>query len=116
MVWTVSEGLRSIVSKLPYSPRYWVSQAIAAVVYWSLARIAKVASLLQVSVANFPLSIYRDRSFYVMRTDSLDRFGTRLAQRFASKQIESMMIDASLEDIRFRNDNPYWCAVGFKAA
>ena len=29
-----------------------------------------------------PLSFYRDCSFYVMRNDSLNRFGTRLERRF----------------------------------
>ncbi len=116
MIWAVSEALRGTVSRLPYGPRYWVSQCIAAVVYWPLARAAKVASLLGISVANFPLSIYRDRSFYVMRTDSLDRFGTRLEQRFTRAQIESMMIAAGLERIQFRDDTPYWCAVGVKSS
>ncbi len=116
MIWAVSEALRGTVSRLPYGPRYWVSQCIAAVVYWPLARVAKVASLLGMSVANFPLSIYRDRSFYVMRTDSLDRFGTRLEQRFTRAQIESMMIAAGLERIQFRDDTPYWCAVGIKSS
>jgi SAM-dependent methyltransferase len=114
-VWAVSEKLRGVVSGLPYGPRYWVSQCIAATVYWPLARVAKLASLLGVCVANFPLSIYRDRSFYVMRTDSLDRFGTRLEQRFTRLQIESMMIAAGLEQIQFRDGTPYWCAVGLKS-
>jgi hypothetical protein len=33
------------------------------------------------SVANWPLSAYRWRSYYNMRTDALDRFGTRLEHR-----------------------------------
>jgi SAM-dependent methyltransferase len=115
LVWTVSETLRGMVSRLPYAPRYWASQFIATFVYWPLARVAKLASLLGMNVANFPLSIYRDRSFYVMRTDSLDRFGTRLEQRFTRSQIESMMVAAGLTRIRFRDDMPFWCAVGFKS-
>ena len=49
-----------------------------------------------------------------MRTDALDRFGTRLEQRFSRAQITTMMSDAGLVDVRF-GDAPYWCALGFKA-
>ena len=51
-------------------------------------------------VDNMPLSAYRERSFYVMRTDALDRFGTRLEQRFTREQIRSMMHEAGLERTR----------------
>jgi hypothetical protein len=37
--------------------------------------------------------------------------GTRLEQRFTRKQIASMMLAAGLENIRFSEDFPYWCAV-----
>jgi len=48
-----------------------------------------------------------------MRTDSLDRFGTRLEQRFSAKQIREMMADSGLERISF-SDEVFWCAVGFR--
>ena len=47
-----------------------------------------------------------------MRTDALDRFGTRLEQRFTKNQIQKMMEVAGLRDIVFSNKVPYWCAVG----
>ena len=50
-----------------------------------------------------------------MRTDALDRFGTRLEQRFTRSEIEEMMRKAGLERIEFSSDLPYWCAVGFRA-
>ena len=49
-----------------------------------------------------------------MRTDALDRFGTRLEQRFTKKQIEQMMLGAGLDEIQFREDEPFWCAIGYK--
>jgi hypothetical protein len=49
-----------------------------------------------------------------MRTDALDRFGTRLEQRYTRRQIEDMMRQAGLERIRFSEHEPYWCAVGYK--
>jgi exonuclease III len=69
---------------------------------------------LGVNVSNFPLTAYRHRSFYVMRTDALDRFGTRLEQRFTQVQIREMMEAAGLRDIRFSDHAPFWCAVGIR--
>jgi hypothetical protein len=51
-----------------------------------------------------------------MRTDSLDRFGTRLEHRFTRAEIEAMMKATGLVDIRFRDDTPYWVACGRRAS
>ena len=63
---------------------------------------------------NIPLNTYRNASFYTMRTDSLDRFGTKLEQRFTKSQIKKMLINGDLVNITFSNNSPYWCAVGYK--
>ena len=63
-----------------------------------------------------PLGYYADRSLYTMRTDAYDRFSTRLEQRFTRAQIERMMLDAGLTGLRFSDSEPYWCAVGVRAA
>jgi len=112
---TISEGGRKIISRLPFKPRFVVSQIIAALVYLPLARMSYIFEKLGFNVERFPLSAYRDRSFYLMRTDALDRFGTQLEQRFSRKQIQEMMSEAGLVDIKFRNGTPYWCATGIKA-
>jgi ubiquinone/menaquinone biosynthesis C-methylase UbiE len=111
-IWKISEIGRTAVSKLPHALRYVVSQAIALTIYWPLARTAAVMETLGVNVSNFPLSSYRAGSFYTMRTDALDRFGTRLEQRFSRKQIKDMMEQAGLQDIQFSETEPYWCAMG----
>lgn len=115
-IWRLSEGIRKVVSRLPHGLRYRVSQVIAAAVYWPLARTAKFLEALGFNVSNFPLSAYRDRGFYVMRTDALDRFGTRLEQRFTKVEIEQMMDSAGLENIKFSDETPFWCAVGYAKA
>ena len=69
---------------------------------------------LNLNVTNFPLSSYKNLSFYTMRTDALDRFGTRLEQRFTRDEIKIMMENAGLENIKFSNSKPYWVAVGYK--
>lgn len=113
MLWQTSDWLRKAVSRMPHGLRYAMSQVIAGLVYWPLARMAKLADALGFNVANFPLSSYRDCGFYVMRTDALDRFGTRLEQRFSKVEIKNMMESAGLERIQFSEEMPFWCAVGY---
>ncbi|MEK6372960.1 MAG: class I SAM-dependent methyltransferase [Acidobacteriota bacterium] len=114
-IWRVSDAGRLLISRMPRMMRIAATQAIAAAIYWPLARTARLLERLGVPVRSFPLSIYRRRSFYSMRTDALDRFGTKLEQRFTRRQIEEMMIAAGLKDIRFSDAQPYWCAVGVRA-
>jgi hypothetical protein len=73
-----------------------------------------LAERLGVAVASIPLSYYRSHSFYTMRTDSRDRFGTPLEQRFNRNEIAAMMEAAGLGDVRFSVRAPYWCVVGIK--
>lgn len=113
VLWQVSDWVRKVVSRMPHSLRYAVSQVIAGLIYWPLARVAKLGETLGLNVANYPLSSYRDCGFYVMRTDALDRFGTRLEQRFTKTEIKTMMESAGLENIRFSEEMPFWCAVGY---
>ncbi len=49
-----------------------------------------------------------------MRNDALDRFGTKLEQRFTKAQITEMMTKAGLVDIAFSSETPHWTALGFK--
>jgi ubiquinone/menaquinone biosynthesis C-methylase UbiE len=116
LIWEVSNLLRVVVSRLPRPIRFVVCEVIAAVVYWPLARTARVLERLGTSVDAFPLSYYRSRSFYVMRNDALDRLGTRLEHRFTRDEIRTMMHAAGLERVQFNDHAPYWCAIGYRAA
>jgi len=116
-IWAASNVFRRIISKLPHKLRYGVSQVIAVCAYWPLARLAYLFESWGASksfVDTVPLSTYRALSFYTMRTDALDRFGTRLEQRFTKKRIRTMMQDAGLAEISFSEENPYWVAVGYR--
>jgi ubiquinone/menaquinone biosynthesis C-methylase UbiE len=113
-VWHLSNPLRYVISRLPHALRYFLSQTLAALIYWPLARLSRVLEGTGMNVESMPLSYYRKRSFYVMRNDVLDRFGTRLEQRFSREQIAAMLRDAGFEQIRFGDTPPYWCAVGIK--
>lgn len=114
-LWRISDGIRRVVSRLPHSLRYWVSQLIAVLVYWPLARMALVLDRLHILPEGWPLGYYRNKPLYVLRTDALDRFGTRLEQRFTRDQIKSMLADAGFVNIRFSDRAPYWCAIATKA-
>ena len=114
-IWSITDSLRRVVSKMPYKLRYATSQIIAILIYLPLARIALFFEKFNLNVSNFPLSSYKNLSFYTMRTDALDRFGTRLEQRFTRKEIKVMMLEAGLENIEFSNSKPFWVAVGYKS-
>lgn len=113
-VWKASDVVRRMTSALPAGPKHAVSDVIALTVYWPMARFANVLEKCGLKVRSFPLSNYRNKSFYSMRTDALDRFGTRLEKRFTQAEIRAMMERAGLGDITFSQSPPFWCAVGFK--
>jgi ubiquinone/menaquinone biosynthesis C-methylase UbiE len=113
-IWKASDVGRQVVSRLPHSVRFAASQLIAVAVYFPLARTARIVEKLGVNPRLMPLSQYRQNSFYTMRTDALDRFGTRLEKRFTKNEIHSLMENCGLADINFSDRAPFWCAVGFK--
>ncbi|MBX3127661.1 MAG: class I SAM-dependent methyltransferase [Polyangiaceae bacterium] len=115
-IWKATDMLRRHVSALPFATRRAVSEVIAHTVYWPLARSALLAERLTGrDVSAIPLASYRHRTLYVMRNDALDRFGTRLEQRFSREEIAEMMERAGLTGIGFREGPPFWCAVGRRA-
>jgi len=106
-LWKATDLTRRLISRAPFPVRYALSQAIAAVIYWPLARTAKNLPVPE----TWPLKFYAERSFYTMRTDALDRFGTRLEKRFTRSQIAAMLDSAGLASVRFSESAPYWvCA------
>jgi len=106
-LWRLSDLIRRVISKFPFWARYAASQVIAFTLYWPLARTARYLPVPD----SWPLKFYANRSFYYMRTDALDRFGTRLEKRFTRAQIQNMLESAGLIDVRFSSSAPYWvCA------
>ena len=113
-IWRCSDLARRVISRLPFRLKLAVSFVIASLVYLPLARLSRFLEARGVDADNIPLSFYRDFSFYSLRTDALDRFGTRLEHRFSRDEISQMFREAGLESIAFREDVPYWCVVGFR--
>lgn len=114
-LWRGSNEMRRFVAGLPTGLKDLLCDALALVVYWPMARLARIAERLGGDVSNFPLAMYRARSFYTMRTDSRDRFGTPLERRFTAGEIPKMMKAAGLERVQLSESEPFWCAMGFKA-
>jgi ubiquinone/menaquinone biosynthesis C-methylase UbiE len=115
LVWCCSDMLRRAIRRLPPLGKCVATDMFAALLYLPLARASWLLEKLGIPVSGIPLSYYRNHSFYTMRTDSRDRFGTPLENRFTRQQIEAMMQRAGLHDIRFSDHAPFWCAVGVKA-
>lgn len=113
-VWEATDAARRFISRLPPEQRHVVTDLLAAGVYFPLAKVAKGLERAGLDVSHIPLSSYRDLSFYTMRTDALDRFGTQLEQRFTKAEIQTMMVRCGLTDVTFSDKAPFWCAVGIK--
>lgn len=114
-IWRLTDLVRRLICRLPALLKHLATDAIAFLVYWPLATLSRIAERLGANVNSVPLSFYRHRSFYTMRTDARDRFGTPLEQRFNRRQICDMMERAGLTDIRFSNGEPFWCVVGLRS-
>lgn len=113
-LWRATDMLRKLVSRMPVRLKNLVCEGIALLVYLPLARAALLLERFGILPDSWPLAYYRNREYYVMRTDALDRFGTRLEQRFSRQEIKSMLQSAGFTDIRFSDTQPFWCAIGIK--
>jgi ubiquinone/menaquinone biosynthesis C-methylase UbiE len=114
LIWRLTDLVRRFVSISPMPVRYFISQIIAFSVYWPISLLCRFMTFIGLSTDQVPLSMYEDKSFYTMRTDALDRFGTKTEKRFSKKEIEILMNNAGLEDVVFHDGEPYWCAAGIR--
>ena len=113
-LWKLSDYIRKFISISPKPIKYFLAALIAFLVYFPLSRLAYILEKLGINVENIPLSDYRNKPFYQCRNDSLDRFGTRLEQRYSKLQITEMLTKAGCKDVQFSSSTPFWCCVAFK--
>jgi len=113
-LWNLSNFIRFFISKLPKFLKFLICDVIALIVYYPFARFVLLSEKFDLMFKNFPLHFYRSKSFYSMRTDARDRFGTPLEKRFSKKEIHKMMQISGLEKIMFRKNAPFWTAIGYK--
>ena len=106
----ISNSIRWFISRLPYVARRLIARVIAVLIYLPLARIAKILENKGKSVSNFPLHHYANMPFVMLQNDALDRFGTRLEQRFSKKEIKAMLDSAGfdLSTLKFSDVEPFW--------
>lgn len=114
LVWKLTNVARLLISKMPKRLKFLITDLIALTIYMPMARASKFLEIAGIGVANIPLSYYRSHSFYTMRTDALDRFGTPLENRFSKNEIEVMLDKAGIINYIFSDKQPFWCVVGYK--
>ncbi len=113
-VFYLSNILRLIISRMPKGLKRFTCDVLAVLIYWPLSRFAGLLHKLNLHnlAKKIPLEPYYNKPFYNLRNDCLDRFGTRLEQRFLRSEIEEMMQDAGLTEIKFGEKSAFWHAVG----
>jgi SAM-dependent methyltransferase len=113
----LSNLLRRGISKLPLRLKRAACDFLAVVLYMPFVLLCRFLRFIGVPEKvrfHIPLQAYERQSFYIIRNDSLDRFGTPLEQRFTRKEVRDMMERTGLTDIIFSNRIPFWHAVGRK--
>lgn len=115
-VFYLSNLLRIVISRLPAGIKKFACEVMAILIYWPFSRFAGLLHKLGLHklAKKIPLEPYHNKPFYNLRNDSLDRFGTKLEQRFLRSEIEAMMQEAGLTNIRFGEQSAFWHAVGKK--
>jgi SAM-dependent methyltransferase len=114
IIWRVSDLFRRVICLLPFPLKKLICYLIALLVYLPMSRLARGLESLGINIHNLPLSAYRNQPFYTLATDALDRFGTRLEQRFTKEEIETMMCKAGFKNIEFNDPTPGWICIGYK--
>jgi SAM-dependent methyltransferase len=116
MLFYASHLLRLVISKLPAALKQILCECIALVVYLPLAGLSRLVKALGAErlAARMPLSYYADKSYFIMRNDALDRFGTPLEHRFTREEITEMLVNAGFNEIHFSPNQPFWHVVAKK--
>lgn len=113
-IWKLSDIVRKIISVMPFRVKKVVTDLLALLLYLPLARASYLLELIKINSKWLPLSYYKDKSFYTMRTDSLDRFGTSLEKRYTKNEIKNLLSTSGFEKICFSEKRPYWVALSYK--
>ena len=110
LIFKAVNAVRKVISGLPQRIKQNVTSAIAAVIYWPLARLSKIISRFGINTSNIPLHHYADMPFVMLANDALDRFGTTLEQRFSKSEITEMLraADFDVSTLRFSEIEPFW--------
>jgi hypothetical protein len=95
---------------MPHSIRMLFARFIAISIYLPFARLSRLLLRRGRDISNIPLHHYAEMPFVMLENDALDRFGTRLEQRFNKEEITAMLQDADFDisSLIFSAGEPYW--------
>jgi len=112
-IWKVTDLLRRIISKMPFRLKAFSADVLAALVYAPVVAVGSILNKIGPVPQAFPLRVYIGKSFYTLRTDALDRFGTRIEKRFSREDIKRLYEKNGFDmsTLIVSNASPYWCAV-----
>jgi SAM-dependent methyltransferase len=112
----VSNLFRLVICRLPKRLKKLVCDILAVVFYMPWVLLARFFVFLGMKefAKKIPLASYENKSFFIIRNDSLDRFGTMLEHRYSKKEIIEMMKNAGLSDIVVSSNTPLYHAIGKK--
>ena len=87
-----------------------IARFIAIFIYLPFARLSRLLLRIGRDVSNIPLHHYAEMPFVMLENDALDRFGTRLEQRFNKEEITAMLLDADFDisTLKFSAAEPFW--------
>lgn len=116
IIFFLSDLIRKVVCRLPSFLKKPICDLLAVVIYMPMVLLVRFLVLigLRKIAVKLPLSAYNNKSFFVIRNDALDKFGTTLEQRFSKKQVEDMMRNCNLENIVISPLTPFYHAIGRK--
>lgn len=116
LLFKVVSLIRKFISSLPSGLKKFMCDLLAILVYMPIITAGKLFDKTGFKglAKKLPLSYYQDKSFFIIRNDALDRFGTRLEHRFSKAEIKEMMESCGLTHVRFSENKPYWHAIGKK--
>ncbi len=112
----ISDLFRKVVSRMPAGLKRFSCDVMAVFFYMPFVLTARLFNLIGLKkiAKKIPLSDYANKSFFIIRNDTLDRFGTKLEQRFSRIQVEELMRSSGLDNIVISPASPYYHAVGKK--
>jgi 2-polyprenyl-3-methyl-5-hydroxy-6-metoxy-1,4-benzoquinol methylase len=81
-IWKASDYLRQLISNLSHRQKLFFSNLIALFIYWPLSSLAYLLDKCGINTNNLPLSDYKNKSLYFLKTDALDnRFNRGLGRK-----------------------------------
>jgi SAM-dependent methyltransferase len=110
VVFSLVNIVRICTSRMPHKIRMLLASFIALTVYLPLARLSRMLLRKGRDISNIPLHHYAEMPFVMLENDALDRFGTRLEQRFNKEEIREMLDAAGFDllTLQFSKAEPFW--------